>query len=318
MYTVWVNATDPPGINIYTRGWYTFTTELNLPPVFGAPMPANGSANNNLTLTWSIPISDLEGDLVSWSIQCSNGQSNSGTGATNGTKTLSVSGLAYLTNYTMWANASDPLGSGIYTREWYHFITKEFINSPPEKPERPSGSMSGEVNVNYTYSSSTIDVDGGQIWLWFNWGDGSDSGWVGPFNSDTTGSATHMWTIEGSFNITVKAKDVYDAESVWSDPLLVTMPVEVSYLDGKMTNLNPVISELDTSNSTTQTPASTDTSPYENSTEECMNDKSTNEKSVSYSEGKNISEFIRIIIRILKGEYRGMNLIQILRSEGWI
>jgi len=127
-----------------------------------------------------------------------------------------------------------------------------------------------------------------------------------------------MWTIEGSFNITVKAKDVYDAESVWSDPLLVTMPVEVSYLDGKMTNLNPVISELDTSNSTTQTPASTDTSPYENSTEECMNDKSTNEKSVSYSEGKNISEFIRIIIRILKGEYRGMNLIQILRSEGWI
>ena len=54
----------------------------NIPPVFGTPSPANGSTGKPLSLTWSIPISDPEGNTFSWTIQCSNGQTNSGTGAT--------------------------------------------------------------------------------------------------------------------------------------------------------------------------------------------------------------------------------------------
>ena len=315
-YTVWVNATDPPGINMYTRGWYTFTTEFNLPPEFGAPLPANGSTSIPLSLAWSIPINDSQGDFFSWSIQCSNGQSISGTGVSNGTKTLAISGLAYLTNYTIWVNASDPMGSGIYMRQWYYFTTLEFINTPPEKPERPSGSTTGKVNVSYIYYTSTIDVDGDQVWLWFDWGDGSNSGWVGPYDSDAPGNANHTWNTEGSFNITVKAKDTSDAESAWSDPLGVSMPVEVIYTKSKMTNLNSVVWELNASNSTTQTTASENASSY--STEKSTTDKSINDKSTIYSAGKNIFEFIRLFIRIFKGEYAGLNLLQILRSEGWI
>jgi len=129
LYNVWVNATDPGGSGVYTRRWYTFTIKASLPPVFGTPTPSNGSTNNPLSFSWSIPINDPEGDRFSWTIQCSNGQTNSGTGATNGTKSVALSGLAYSTTYKVWVNATDPTGSGLYTRRWYTFTTK--VNNPP-------------------------------------------------------------------------------------------------------------------------------------------------------------------------------------------
>jgi hypothetical protein len=123
-YTVWVNATDPTGSNTYTRRWYTFTTKpSNSPPVFGTPSPNNNSIGAPLSLTWSIPINDLEGNTFSWTIQCSNGQTNTGTSASNGTKSLVLSGLTQSTTYTVWVNATDTTGSGLYTRRWYTYTT---------------------------------------------------------------------------------------------------------------------------------------------------------------------------------------------------
>jgi hypothetical protein len=129
-YKVWVNATDPGGSGIYTRKWYTFITLANQPPEFGTPTPANGSINNPLNLTWSIPITDSEGNTFSWSIQCSNGQVSSGTGASNGTKSLALSGLSYSKSYKVWVNATDPSGSGTYTRRWYTLNTGEDVTPP--------------------------------------------------------------------------------------------------------------------------------------------------------------------------------------------
>ena len=96
----------------------------NKPPIFGTSSPVNGSTGNLLSLTWSIPINDPQGDTFSWTINCSNGQKNSATGATNGTKSLSLTGLTYSTTYKIWVNATDPAGSNLYTRRWYIFTTK--------------------------------------------------------------------------------------------------------------------------------------------------------------------------------------------------
>jgi hypothetical protein len=222
-YKVWVNATDPAGSGQYTRAWYTFTTKVNQPPVFGSPTPSNGSTNQPLSLTWSIPINDPEGDLFSWTIQCSNGQTNSGTGASNGTKSLALSGLAYSTTYKVWVNATDPTGSGLYTRRWYSFTTQQQQNVPPNKPNKPSGTASGQINTPYTYSTSTTDPNGDQVYYLWDWGDGTQSSWLGPYTSGATANATHTWTVKAS-SITVKAKDPSGAESNWSDPLPITMP----------------------------------------------------------------------------------------------
>jgi hypothetical protein len=139
-YKVWVNATDPAGSGTYTRKWYTFVTKVNQPPVFGAPTPANGSSGNPLSFTWSIPINDPEGNLFSWTIQCSNGQMNSGASEANGTKTLALSGLVYSVAYTVWVNATDPSDSGVYTRRWYTFDTV-LDSTPPSTVIAMNGTL---------------------------------------------------------------------------------------------------------------------------------------------------------------------------------
>ena len=104
------------------------------------------------------------------------------------------------------------------------FKTYGIGNQPPNKPVKPSGPTSGKVGVSYTYSSSTTDPDGDQLYYWFDWGDGTNSGWVGPFASGATASANYSWSTKGTYNITVKARDTNGAESVWSDPLSVKIP----------------------------------------------------------------------------------------------
>jgi PKD repeat protein len=103
-------------------------------------------------------------------------------------------------------------------------ITEPGTNNPPNKPAKPSGKINGKTDTPYTYTTSTTDPDEDQISYLFDWGDGTDSGWVGPYDSGATGSATHTWTSKGSYEIKVKAKDTNGAESDWSDPLAVSMP----------------------------------------------------------------------------------------------
>jgi uncharacterized protein (DUF2147 family) len=225
-YKIWVNASDPAGSGLYTRARYMFTTKTNQnnnPPVFGTPSPTNGSTGQPLTLTWSIPIEDLEGNTFTWSIQCSNGQVINGTDALNGTKSLVLSGLVNLTSYKVWVNATDPTGSGLYTRKWYTFTTQQQQNLPPNKPNKPSGQTNGKIKQEYSYTTSTTDPDGNQVYYYWDWGDGNYSGWLGPYNSGVSINTTYKWTVKGSYSIKVKAKDIYENESNWSDPLSVTM-----------------------------------------------------------------------------------------------
>jgi hypothetical protein len=100
----------------------------------------------------------------------------------------------------------------------------EGLSNSPNKPRTPKGPNTGNIGVEYSYTSRTSDPDGDQVYYWFDWDDGSNSGWVGPYNSGTIGSAAHIWNSKRDYEIRVKAKDVNGAESDWSDPLVVSMP----------------------------------------------------------------------------------------------
>lgn len=125
-----------PGEHFYYSAWgYNFTSGLfsiqyqtadaftNSPPVFDEISPTNGSVNQQISLTWSVRIRDPEGNAFNWRIECSNGQFSFANGATNGTKSLQLTDLDFDTEYTVWVNATDPAGSGTYTREWFTFET---------------------------------------------------------------------------------------------------------------------------------------------------------------------------------------------------
>jgi len=113
------------------------------------------------------------------------------------------------------------------------------LNQKPYTPERPSGPISGRPNIEYNYSSSTIDPQDDNLFYLFNWGDGNDSGWIGPFNSGETCEATYYWGSQGNYEIKVKARDIYESESDWSDSLVVSMPKNKS-----LNVLNPWIFRL--------------------------------------------------------------------------
>jgi len=299
MYKVWVNATDPAGSGLYTRRWFTFTTkQANSPPVFGAPSPVNGSAGNLVSLSWGIPINDPEGNNFNWTIQCSNGQSANANGASNGTKSLSVSGLAYSTSYKVWVNATDLIGSGQWTRRWYTFTTLT-INLPPLKPQTPSGEANGKINVEYTYASKTTDPDGDQVYYNWSWGDGTYSGWMGPYASGANESTKHKWSTKGLYSIKVKAKDIHGIESNWSDPLPIKMPTSV-----EMLQQSQGITLMDSPTHTSHTTSAPIT--YYS----CH----THSSSFGYSGGSIIREFIGLLISILRGEHKGENLLQLFRT----
>jgi hypothetical protein len=104
---------------------------------------------------------------------------------------------------------------------------EDFPNRPPRKPSRPVGEKRGKVGTEYRYSTSAIDPDGDQVFYLFSFGDGTTSGWTGPYASGQTGKVINKWDRRGIYFVRAKAKDIYEAESPWSDPLIVRMPRSV-------------------------------------------------------------------------------------------
>ena len=103
-------------------------------------------------------------------------------------------------------------------------VTITPANNPPNKPSTPTGPNSGKPATSYSYSSSAIDPDGDQVYLMFDWGDGTNTGWKGPFDSGDIDSESHIWTRTGTYSVKVKAKDTTGVESVWSTSLPIKMP----------------------------------------------------------------------------------------------
>lgn len=99
----------------------------------------------------------------------------------------------------------------------------------PNKPRKPSGPTNGESGTSYTYSTSTTDPEGDDVYYLFDWGDGSDSGWLGPYSSGETVSQSKTWNRKGTFAVKVKAKDTNDIQSSWSESLSVSIPRSRSF-----------------------------------------------------------------------------------------
>jgi thiol-disulfide isomerase/thioredoxin len=101
-------------------------------------------------------------------------------------------------------------------------VSLEWLGSgAPEKPSIPEGTTIGRKNVEYTYTSTTTDPEGEEVYYKFDWGDSYYSEWVGPYGSGELGNASHSWSRNGDFQVRVKAKDINDQEGKWSDPLNV-------------------------------------------------------------------------------------------------
>jgi len=95
-------------------------------------------------------------------------------------------------------------------------------NTPPNKPAI-NGQTNGNAGTSYDYTFTAEDTDESIIWYYIEWGDETNTGWLGPYNSGETITESHSWSSQGTYTIRAKAKDPYDEEGTWGT-LTVTMP----------------------------------------------------------------------------------------------
>ena len=98
------------------------------------------------------------------------------------------------------------------------------VEGKPFKPLTPSGPLNGKTMEEYTYTTSTNDPNNDQLYYIWDWGDGTISDWIGPYDSGEECSNSHIWNYRGSYIIKVKSKDENGGQSPWSEPLSISMP----------------------------------------------------------------------------------------------
>ena len=209
-------------------------------PQITSTNPVNGSKNvdisTSITLDFNKPmnISSVEGNFsISPSVNGVFTWSNDNKSVTFDPST----NLKYSTKYTIsiYWNATDENGNVMLENYTFTFTTKSkpsppssggapappTENHPPSTPSKPSGPTSGYINESYSYSTSSIDEDGDWLRYIFDWGDGTTTETSDLTPSGETITLSHSWSQPGTYQIKVKAIDLQDAESNWSEPLTV-------------------------------------------------------------------------------------------------
>jgi outer membrane protein assembly factor BamB len=104
------------------------------------------------------------------------------------------------------------------------YAFSDTVNGAPTQPSTPeTTTIPRTINTMYTFTTTSTDADtADQLEYLFNWGDGTDSGWVGPYNSGVEASVSHSWTSPGTYEVKVKAKDP-NVETIWSPSVLITL-----------------------------------------------------------------------------------------------
>ncbi|MCD6478025.1 MAG: PKD domain-containing protein, partial [Candidatus Aenigmarchaeota archaeon] len=113
-------------------------------------------------------------------------------------------------------------------------------NQRPNQPSTPSGPIDGEINTEYSFSTSTTDPEGDQVRYGWDWdGDGVVDEWTGYYDSGTTITTSHTWSSVGTYNIKVKAEDLYGVQSDWSSVHQILIVYSLNNPPNKPINPSP-------------------------------------------------------------------------------
>ncbi len=157
-------------------------------------------------------------------------------------------------NFTFTSTGTFPYHCAIHT--FMHgviIVTGGGQNLPPAKPTI-DGPTSGKAGAILNYTAVTTDPNGDMISYYFDWGDGTNTGWLAFVPSGTIEHQSHSWSSTGSYTISVKARDPSLAESPVAT-LPVKVPAVLSYsfsirqmiglwLYGTVAHMLPLLKEL--------------------------------------------------------------------------
>lgn len=187
------------------------------------PNPLDGMTNVPTNPVLSVSVYDPDEDAMNVSFYDASTHHLIGVDVNVASSTrasVTWNGLENMTLYRWYAIADD--GKRTNQSETWKFTTGNGTNQPPAAPTI-NGPASGTVGQTYEYTFITTDPNGDSVSYYIDWGDTTNSGWIGPNQSSEQVTVSHTWTTRGTYTIKAKAKDVYDAESDWG-LLKIRMP----------------------------------------------------------------------------------------------
>jgi hypothetical protein len=110
--------------------------------------------------------------------------------------------------------AEDNHGVKTYGPIWN--FTTERLTYPPSNPSI-EGPRRISPGVECKFYFISVDPDRDDVYYYVKWGDGNETGWIGPYEWLDEMVQKHSWNEKGRFSIEAKAKDVFGAESGWSN-----------------------------------------------------------------------------------------------------
>ena len=87
-------------------------------------------------------------------------------------------------------------------------------NMPPETPSI-EGPTKGKIKKEQQFTFVASDPEKQKIYYFIDWGDETNTGWIGPYYSGEEIKINHTWTKRGNYIIKAKVKDLDGAESEW-------------------------------------------------------------------------------------------------------
>ena len=149
---------------------------------------------------------------------------------------LSTDGGDNIENFYSWAGSINPdsYPNGDVWIQWssgkweiwdppIDSCFKTFFVESTLDPPIITGPSSGKTGIQYEYTLVTDGPGHLNISYYIDWGDGANSGWIGPYPSGEERIVYHTWDSKGSFIIKAKAKNTDGMETDWST-LEVIMP----------------------------------------------------------------------------------------------
>jgi len=136
--------------------------------------------------------------------------------------------------YFIKCKARDQFFSESDWSEGIEVIISDTNNDLPESPIVIGGPSQVNVGHSHVYCSSSSDPNGDKVQLFFDWGDGSSSGWTEYIDSGEKIKRDHNWEKIGTYQIRVKARDESNAVSYWSDTYTVNCDSEPNKPPGEL------------------------------------------------------------------------------------
>ncbi len=173
--------------------------------------PAQGTVG--AALSYSASDNDSDDDPVTITFDWKDGKTTVSDPVASGQTTYASHAWSRAGSYAVVARATDSQG---ISSAWSEPLSvKITVNSAPRRPDKPQGPAAGRAGQSYSFASSSIDPNGDDVRLVFDWGDGSQST-TDMLPSGQKVTATHAWTRAGSFYVKVRAEDGKGGKSAWS------------------------------------------------------------------------------------------------------